>query len=259
MLSLKPKSKSPQKAEITYNVVNNVDVGRLLNTKQHCDRTKDDLKKIYRLNRNEKKIKFLSYDFHQLANFQKTYNKNNINNSSCNSNNDSNKISRNDYNSEASVGFSSGNINNNGTESNKNNFNNCIVIRESYKIKTEEEKRKTNFNGFDKLISKYSAKITSEDAGNYFNNKSSEGSNANGNSINSRNQNTNKIFQTPVNNNNGQVFDNDPEKYFDHSKHFNLSYTRLSKTDRNVNKTKHLFDEMLNNDKHYNEKTNKEG
>lgn len=251
MLNFKNKSKSPEKAEVKFNIVNKVDVTRLLNTnKQYTDSNKDDLKKIYKLNRNEKKIKFLSYDFHQISDFKKTYNNNNnIKSKSENSFGLSNKNSNNNNSNKNLTNFNSSN-------NNSNLNNNSIFISESYKIKNEE-KAKTNFSGFDKIISKYSARITSEDtANNFYSNECID------KTINGKSRNSKDFDRTGI----SYAFDKETERNFDmkfnNVRPFNLSYMRLSKTDKSENKTKNFlegkFEEMSKN-KDDKEKANAEG
>ena len=205
----KNKSISPEKTEVTFNIVNNVDIGRLLNmNKQYTDKNKDDLKKIYKLSRNENKIKFLSYDFHQNSNL------NNNNKNLCN-------------NYENSFGFSTYN---NSNVANKNKDNSNMIIH--------KEKPKPTFYGFDKTMSKYSARITNESTANY--------SNDNSNNI----TNFEKTRNKKQSGKSGIVYSFDKEadvniKFINDSRPFNLSYMKLSKFNTSQNKTKNLLEDKF--------------
>ena len=147
------------------------------------------------------KISFF-YDFHQISNLKNTFK---------------------NHDNENSIG-SCINYNNNAN-------NNNIAISESYKIKNDE-KPKSNFNGFDQIISKYSARITREESA------------SNNLTIGNKGRNKNNTdFQST-----GIAYDFDKEaegNLFEKVKDirpFNLSYMKLSKMDRKKNKAKKNFD-----------------
>lgn len=84
LLDYKTKSKSPELAEVKYNAHGIIDFSKFINSTKLLSENKiSEMRKIYKLERNEQKIKYLSYDFaNNPKNFAKKINDRSIINSS---------------------------------------------------------------------------------------------------------------------------------------------------------------------------------